>query len=254
MQAHDIQAWTQALTDSDGPHTDTERIDTLRALEVLKCAAEAMQAQVTAAFDASQRAEQAAAGVPAERQGRGVAGQVALARRESPHRGQRHLGLAVILHGELPHTMAAFRAGRITEWAATIMARETACLTLDDRMTVDAELAGDPDRLEAMGIGELEAAAKKLAYQLDPASFVERRARAEEDRRVTLRPAPDVMCQLSALLSVKDGVAVYGTLKQKAEAAIAEGDTRTVGQLMADTLVDLILGVPTSTDRAMGSG
>ena len=55
------------------------------------------------------------------------------------------------------------------------------------------------------------------------------------------------MSQLSALLSVKDGVAVYGTLKQKAEAAIAEGDARTVGQLMADTLVDLVLGEPTTT-------
>ncbi len=111
--------------------------------------------------------------------------------------------------------MAAFRAGRITEWAATIIARETACLSLEDRLTVDAELASDPDRIEAMGIGELEAAAKKLAYQLDPESFVERRARAEADRRVTLRPAPDVMSQLSALLPVKTGVAVYGTLKQK---------------------------------------
>ncbi len=241
MQAHDIQTWTQALTDSDGPQTDTERIDALRALEVLKCAAEAMQARVTAAFDASQRAEQAAAGVPTERQGRGVAGQVALARRESPHRGQRHVGLAVILHAELPHTTAAFRAGRITEWAATIVARETACLTLDDRLTVDAELASDPDRLEAMGIGELEAEAKKLAYQLDPASFVERRARAEADRRVTLRPAPDVMCQLSALLPVKSGVAVFATLSKEADAAMAAGDPRTKGQIMADSLVMRIL-------------
>ena len=141
MQAHDINAWTQALTEYAGPETDAERIDALRDLEVLKCAAEALQAQVTAEFDASQRAEQAAAGVPAERQGRGIAGQVALARRESPHRGQRHVGLAAILRTELPHTMAAFRAGRITEWAATVIARETACLTLDDRMLVDAELA-----------------------------------------------------------------------------------------------------------------
>ena len=64
MQAHDIQAWTHALTEYAGPQTDAERIDTLRRLEVLKCAAEALQAEVTAAFDASQRAEQAAAGIP----------------------------------------------------------------------------------------------------------------------------------------------------------------------------------------------
>ena len=66
MQAHDIQDWTHALTEYAGPQTDTERIDTLRRLEVLKCAAEALQAEVTAAFDASQRADQAAAGIPAD--------------------------------------------------------------------------------------------------------------------------------------------------------------------------------------------
>ena len=219
-----IKAWTATLADACGPATDTERVDALRALEELKCAAEAMQAEITADLDASQRTLHASAGEPAERQGRGVAHQVALARRESPHRGQRHLGLAKILRTELPHTRAAFRAGRITEWATMVIARETACLSVEDRLTVDAELAADPDRLEAMGIGELEAEAKKLAYRLDAASFVERRARAEADRRVTLRPAPDIMSQLSTLLPVKTGVAVYACLSEAATEAIAAGD------------------------------
>ena len=48
--------------------------------------------------------------------GRGVAAQVALARRESPHRGQQHLGLARVLTREMPHTLAAFREGRVSEW------------------------------------------------------------------------------------------------------------------------------------------
>lgn len=61
-----------------------------------------------------------------------MAAEIALARRESPHRGQQHLGLARILTAEMPHTMAAFRAGRITEWRATLLVREAACLSLDD--------------------------------------------------------------------------------------------------------------------------
>ena len=56
------------------------------------------------------------------------------------------------------------------------------------------------------------AAAREHAYRLDAESYVERRRRAEADRRVTLRPAPDVMSQLSALLPVKAGVAVYAAL------------------------------------------
>ncbi len=205
---------------------------------------------ISADFDASQRAEQAAQGVPKERQGRGIAAQIALARRESPHRGQQHLGLAIVLRDELPHTATAFRGGGITEWKAMLVARETACLSLEDRLAVDAELAANPERIEAMGDAELVAEARALAYRLDPHSVVERRSRAERDRRVTLRPAPDVMAQLSTLLSVKDGVAVYAVLGREADRLRAAGDERSRGQIMADTLVARIL----TADGAAGTG
>lgn len=238
----DAAAWVEQLAHLPRDLDDAGRIDLIRSLEELKCAAEAAQAVLTADFDASQRAEQAARGVPKERQGRGVAAQIALARRESPHRGQQHLGLAKVLRDELPHTLAAFRAGRITEWKAMIVARETACLTLEDRLTVDADLAGNPERIEAMGDAELVAAARERAYELDPASYVERRRRAEAERRVTLRPAPDVMSQLSTLLPVKDGVAVYAVLSDEADRLRAAGDSRSRGQIMADTMVERVTG------------
>ncbi|GAW51489.1 MULTISPECIES: HNH endonuclease [unclassified Nocardioides] len=247
-----VNDWTRRLGTLDRHLEDPARIDLIRALEELKCAAEAAQAVVTADFDASQCAEQAAQGVPAERQGRGVAAQVALARRESPHRGQQHVGLAKILSTELPHTRAAFRGGRISEWKAMLVARETACLSLEDRLTVDAEIAGNPERIEAMGDGELVAEVRRLAYQLDPHSVIERRSRAERDRRVTLRPAPDVMSQFSALLPVKDGVAVYAVLTREADRARAAGDERSRSQIMADTLVRRVLGSDAATGVAPG--
>lgn len=89
-----VQSWTSALLSVSRALDDGERIDLLRALEELTCAAAGAQVTVTADFDASQRAEQAAQGVPVARQGRGVASQVALARRESPFRGRQHLGMA----------------------------------------------------------------------------------------------------------------------------------------------------------------
>ena len=242
LDAGTITGWVTALLDVDQAVDDAERIDRIRALEELKCAAEAAQAVLTADLDGSQRAAQAAAGIPAAQQGRGVAAQVALARRESPHRGQRHLGLAKVLVTELPHTMAAFRAGRISEWRATILARETACLPLADRMRVDAELAADPGAIEAMGDRELASAAARLAAKLDPASVAERRRRAEGERCVTIRPAPDTMTYLTALLPVTQGVAVYAALKQHADTARAGGDPRGRGQLMADALVERATG------------
>ena len=220
---------------------DVERIDLIRALEELKCSAEAAQGVLTAAFDRSQREAEARAGVPEERRGRAVAAQVALARRESPHRGRQHVGLALVLCEEMPCTRAAFRAGRITEWRATLLVRETACLSRADRAEVDRRVAGDLDVLEAMGDGQIVARAREVAYELDPVSFVARRRRAEGDRRVTLRPAPDVMSQLSTLLPVKDGVAVWAVLSREADRARAAGDQRSRGQIMADTLVARVL-------------
>ena len=59
---------------------------------------------------------------------------------------------------------------------------------------------------------------------------------------LTLRPAPDVMAQLTALLPVRDGVAVWAVLSREADAARAAGDDRSRGQIMADTLVQRVLG------------
>ncbi len=237
--------------------SDADRIDLLRSLEELKCITEAAQAALSADFAESQEAKAADAGVPTARRGRGIAAQIALARRESPHKGQQHLGLAKILRDELPHTWTAFSTGRITEWKATLIARETACLALEQRLEVDERLAHNAEALEAMGDGELAAAVAKLAQELDPASVAERRRRAEKERRVTLRPAPDVMSQLSALLPVKDGVAVYAALKAAADTAISTGDPRTRGQVMADTLINRITGrepLPNGADGPNGTG
>lgn len=232
---------------TDCEATDTDRIDEIRALEELQCAAAARQALLTREFDESQRAAGAGRGVKQARQGRGVALQVGLARRESHHRGKQHLGLARVVPTEMPHTWRAFRAGRISEYRVQLLARETACLSLADRRRVDSVLAGDPDALESMGDRELVAEAKKLAYRLDPESVIERRSRAEKDRRVTIRPAPDVMSRLSALLPVAQGVGVYATLTRHADRLRGAGDSRTRGQIMADTLVEQVMRLNSST-------
>jgi hypothetical protein len=78
---------------------------------------------------------------------------------------------------------------------------------------------------------------------------VKRRARAEADRRVTCRPAPDVMTHVSALLPVKQGVAVYAALRAAADRLTAAGDPRARGQIMADLLVQRVVS-PGSADPA----
>jgi hypothetical protein len=240
----DLAAFLERLLTLDTAVPDAERVDQLGLLESIKHACAGAQATVAVAFDASQRDAQAAAGIPPRERGRGVAAQVAMARRESPSRGSRHLGLAKALDAELPHTGEHLRRGRVSEWRATIVARETACLSAGDRRAVDAALAAD---LPTLSDRQVESRAKTFAVRFDAASVVKRAAKARADRRVSLRPAPDTMTYLTALLPVEQGVAVYAALKAAVGTARAtrEGaapDQRGAGQVMADTLVERVTG------------
>jgi len=219
-----------------------ELVDQIRGLEELKAAAAAAQARVTARFAAVQRAVRRAAGEPASEAGKGIGAQVALARRDSPHRGSRHLGVAEALCYELPHTMAALAAGETSEWRATLVVRETACLSREHRRQVDAELAARPGGLGAMGDRAIAMEARRVGYRLDPYAATDRAARAAQDRRVTLRPAPDTMGLVTGLLPVQQAVAAYAALSQFADSRRAQGDQRSRGQLMADAFVERLTG------------
>ncbi len=126
-------------------------VERIAELELLKSAAAAGQARAAAALDATRRTAEAAAGVPSARRGRGVASEIALARRDSPVRGGRHLGFAKALVYEMPHTLAALEAGVLSEWRATLIVRESACLDVDDRRTLDSELCSDMAALDGIG-------------------------------------------------------------------------------------------------------
>ncbi|WP_026547466.1 HNH endonuclease [Paenarthrobacter nicotinovorans] len=219
-------------------------IDEMRELEELTSAISARQARVAVAFDLTQRAEQAQSGVPAAERGMGVAAQVALARRESPNKGSRLLGLAKALVTEMPRTMAALESGQLNEWRATLLVRETACLSVEDRAAVDEELAPDAGTFEGVGDKTIIAAAKAAAYRRDPRSVAQRASHAATERTVSLRPAPDTMTYLTALLPVAQGVAVYAALTRTADSLRSSGDPRTRGQAMADTLTERITGTP----------
>ncbi len=235
----DLDRWLGALARTPVTARQSERIDRITALEKLKSAAAAAQARETVAFKKSRIADEHAAGVRLINQGRGVAGEIALARRESRYRGSRLVGLADALVSEMPNTMAALTRGDLSEWRATLVARETACLSVEDRREVDLRLAG---RLASMSDAHLVAEARRHAYALDPYGFLNRGRRAAADRHVSSRPAPDTMTRVSALLPAAQGVAVIAALGREAERCRAAGDPRSRGQVMADTFVERLTG------------
>lgn len=213
----------------------------IRELEECKNAASAVQAALAVTVHEAQRAADQSRGIGPDETARVVGSQLGLARRESPRAGTRFLGVARAVTREMPRTAGAFRAGLISEWQATQVVTETAYLSLDDRRRVDEALK---DVLGKVSGRRLAGVARAVAYDADPAAAVARRARAERERRISLRPAPDTMTWLTALLPVKDGVACLAALN--AAAASGGGDGRGRGQLMADALVERISGRPAS--------
>jgi hypothetical protein len=141
----------------------------------------------------------------------------------------------------MPHTLAALEAGLLSEWRATLIVRESACLDVEDRGALDAEMCSNTAELDGLGDKRIAAAAKAIAYRLDPHAVVDRAVRAENERTVSIRPAPDTMTYVTALLPMPQGVAVYAVLKRAADTC---GDGRGRGQVMADTLVERVTGRP----------
>ena len=153
------------------------------------------------------------------------------------------MATALTLVREMPHTLAALENGTLTEWRAELVTREVAVLSPEQRSLVDAELSETlGDGLGLIGDRELSRRVRAIAYRLDAASVLNRCRGAETERRVSVRPAPDAMAYLTAYLPVAQAVATHAALTRAAASARAEGDARTKGQLMADTLVTRVTG------------
>ncbi|MFE5835726.1 HNH endonuclease [Arthrobacter sp. NPDC056493] len=240
---------------ADGPGL----IDQTQALEKFKRWATGQQARLAVTFEVRHREEQAERGTQADsnavsaedlgkrrpkEQNLGVAEQIALARGESPHRGGRLLGMAKALVTEMPHSLAALDTGQLNEERAMYVVKETACLTVEDRSAVDEELAADTGTFNGAGTRAVIAAVKAAATRRDSRSVTQRASHAASERSVSLRPAPDCMTYLTALLPAHEGVAVYAALTRHADTLKSAGDPRSLGQIKADTLVEWTTGTP----------
>lgn len=240
-----LASWV-ADRDTEERVSQASRIDRIAEVERLQASLEAVKNVEIVGFARARALEQVAAGVHPRKAEAGIADEIALAGRVSPSEGSRRLNVAKHLVLDMPHTLGLLAQGDINAGTARRIVEPLSHLDRGNRTQVDAELA--TKHLDRKSPREAQAAAERAAYAADPVASTERARKARKDRRVTLRPAPDTMTLLTGLLPVEQGVACYAALQAAVREAKADGDERTQGQIMADTLVARLTGQERAED------
>ncbi|WP_197466864.1 HNH endonuclease signature motif containing protein [Tsukamurella pseudospumae] len=106
---------------------------------------------------------------------------------------------------------------------------------LHDRLTVDYEVLAIPALREQVDL---------LVGEIDPEAAERRRKLAEQDRKVTFRPADDGMAMAFALLPSPDMQDIAARVEYIAT-TVCDDDPRTVAQRQGDGLAQLIRGYST---------
>jgi hypothetical protein len=100
---------------------------------------------------------------------------------------------------------------------------------------------------------KLTARCRRLRERLHPETLTVRKVRAASDRRVVFEPDQDGMAWLNAYLPAEQALALHTTVDAAARSLRSADDPRTLPQLRADVLADLLLGTGGSTGGSTGT-
>jgi hypothetical protein len=164
----------------------------------------------------------------------------------------RLMELGYRLRTDLPATLQAWREGRLTRRHVEAIAQESlglaglALVDFESALLLAAEAGATPAQLRHRG--------RRLRDMADPAAMAGRHETALAERRVAVEAAPGGMAWFNVLLSAEDAHACSDRVRQIAlqvrDAEEERGRRRTVSQLQADVVRDLLVGgvVPVRAD------
>ena len=212
------------------------RIEAIKGLDRLICAAQAEQLSQIAALRQERRELMPLGSADPSLS---VIGEVAMARNISPSAAGTQFGMAMGLQ-QLPQVFGLFRDGIIGESVARAVVRESESLDVDDFVVLDAEIA---PRLPGLPHVKAAMATRRAVIRIDVEAARARAERNRADCRITLCPEPDGVAVLRVRGPAEQLTAVYDTLDAWAQGLRSTGDQRTGGQIMVQTLVERITGL-----------
>ncbi|HYQ74746.1 DUF222 domain-containing protein, partial [Cellulomonas sp.] len=147
---------------------------------------------------------------------------------------------AVVLDGLLGATQEALEAGHVDAAKAEVLAAALTDQSFQVAHAVEDAVLPDADQCS---VAELRQRVQREIRLADPDGAADRHERARCTRRATHpRAQADGMASMWLVLAAEDATRVDGVLDHAARAAKAVGDGRTLDQLRADGLRDLVVG------------
>jgi hypothetical protein len=169
-----------------------------------------------------------------------VAGEVGMRLRLPVLTASRVVRDAVLLDGLLQATGQALATGHVDARKADTLVRRARDLPYEVSLAVEDAVLPDADQCSH---AQFEQRVEHAIALVDAEGAALRHATAREGRRVTHpRRRPDGMAAMWCVLAAADAARLDGVLDHTARAARALGDPRTLDQLRADGLRDLVVG------------
>lgn len=167
--------------------------------------------------------------------------EIGLALKTGPRAAEGLVEVALALRRRLPATAAALAAGTIDLPTARAIVQETALIKdLDVLARVEAAALGKAEK-DSGTARAVRMFTRREAAKAEPDLSAEREAAAAEDVGVTRNEIVDGVGDLTVTLAARDRCAVWTALNDRArELRALPGETRTLSQLRAAVLVDLV--------------
>jgi len=226
--------------------SDADTLDYLAATGRVTAWAQAMKVRGLARF-AQHRTEDGTGITGHGGYSRFAAGEIAPHIHQSKGSVSKELADAVQLWNWLPGTVAAMESGTIDLPRAAAIAHGARGLPDDLLPIYEANvLPGAENILKE----SLQARIRGVRNDLHPESLTVRHEREMEGRGVSFFPQEDGMAELYIRTSADKALLIYNLLQAHTKSLKTAEETRTLGQLRADVLADLLLKAPEHASQA----
>lgn len=229
------------------PHSEdltaAQLCNRIAAQERLSHAVQATQLCDTIAFTTVRHADDVQQQVPDHLHGRTAATELAFAMVITPTSARFRIHDATRAMADHPALLSLVGTGSVSMTGLRGVLYATEVLDPDLRRAVDGQLAADA-MTSRLTPGRLAQAAERRVLAADPLAADKRAERARLRRSVRLSDPLDGTAAVLARLRAEEALAVFTRLDRTARGMRRDGDERSIDDLMADVLVESLLGVP----------